>query len=170
MTATMKLRGRCASRRRAIRQRGRRWDMAWTAPPYWSLVGQGVVVATLAGAIGGALVTTVTLNPIIVVVGAVFGAHLALLGSLVVAPVVALVLRGAQARSIRIALRRARLAAVTTTFVLFQILLPVAVQGRPAGFHEVYAIGVAVACVAAWCAARHLVIVAVRKTRQESDT
>src|SRR4051794_33091407 len=178
MTATTHLRARCAHRWRADRQWRRRWDMAWTAPPCGWLVGQGMVAAALAGATAGGLTvlapTVAALNPVAVFFATPFGAAvggiLGFLGSLVVAPVVALVLRRTHARSIRIALRRARLAAVAATFLLFQVQLPVAVAGRPAGFHELWTIFVAIACVAAWCAARAFVVEAVRLVHREPQT
>ena len=167
MWATMRLRARCARRGRHDRHRRRRWDMAWTAPSFGWLVANGMVVAAIAGGIAGALVAALV-SPLFVIFGGPYGGTLGFLGSWFVAPVVALVLQAAHGRSIRIALRRARIAAVLTTFLVFQVLLPVVAQGRPAGVHEVYALGVAVACVAAWWSVRALVVAAVRKTLRES--
>jgi hypothetical protein len=158
MTTGLRCGERLAARRRGTRQRHARWDMAWWTPSFASLVWDAICTGTVAGGIAG--------TPVFPVFGTLIGAVAGLLGSIIVAPVVALVLRRDDGRAVGIALAHAQHAAVLTTALVFAVLLPWQL-GTLERLDTPYLLFVIATVVAAWWATRVLVVRAVRRSRRE---
>lgn len=152
---TSRCRARYDAHRRTARRRRARWDMTWHAPAFADLVVRGLGYGAATGAIAG--------TPVLPVLGTAFGAVLGLLGALLVAPVVALVLRRDDGRAVGTALVHAEIAAVVATLLVFGGLLPplLHIETQRNGF---YALLVSATLVSAWCSARVLVVRAFRRS------